>query len=199
MAFILLFLTNRLFLPSVSLLLSPAAFSSPSFYFHFDVWMYSIVNRAFHVSPRLTFIILLVMILLLLLLLRERERKRRWCTHTNGSEGSAGNGGVVVATTELEWTSAPSEDALTVKTRHDCYCSTNTVLISLHYIQCFCFYYCSNTNNRTDTITTTTTNSASIMVCTTTRYCNNNYNFYSANTAAATTGNIIVLLLMLVI
>lgn len=76
MAFILLFLTNRLFLPSVSLLLSPAAFSSPSFYFHFDVWMYSIVNRAFHVSPRLTFIILLVMILLLLLLLRERERER---------------------------------------------------------------------------------------------------------------------------
>lgn len=104
-----------------------------------------------------------------------------------------------MATTELEWTSAPSEDALTVKTRHDCYCSTNTVLISLHYIQCFCFYYCSNTNNRTDTITTTTTNSASIMVCTTTRYCNNNYNFYSANTAAATTGNIIVLLLMLVV
>lgn len=33
-----------------------------------------------------------------------------------GSGGSAGNGGVVVATTELEWTSSPSEEAPTAFT-----------------------------------------------------------------------------------
>lgn len=88
-------------------------------YFHFDVWTYLFAESHCQLcvscvaKTDVHYIITDDIVI-------KREKKKRWCMETcgvaKGPEGSAGNGGVVVATTELDdlsiWGCSDSIDSM---------------------------------------------------------------------------------------